>query len=549
MLQRLFFISVLLLTLTPGLPLYAAETDAQITITEYELEDYYRHPRMEEEDRLRGRVFKFQPGLEIITNVDDAEIQFFEERIGKTPWEQNNLPPGAYRVLLERTGYESVEFWVDVRSDRRTVALVTMVQPSGEIILNKLPPGATVSIDRVPLENPSAGIPLKAPAGRCSLTVSAFGWETVQTDVEIPSGGILSWVYNGKRTAFAFSSLKIKPPVLPPGDKRGFTFEWNATSGGSADMRIISPDGLDTAVIPFAVTSASGKIKWAPYTGKDGNETLPDGKYQVVVNGTGYDNRAASAESSFILDSRFKREARPLFSPLPGLFYVPGTAMLPKGIWQASTGAGFHLGGGIPVDIGVRFSPASRFEFSGKFKLTARDPFDTTSIGMDFSSSWRILPKGGPFTMNGALLFSYEGYAGDFGRIPVSPWELSLPGLQLSIPMEYNLKNWNFVLTPSVNLSFLGEDDEDWRFTTPARVSETLGAGVYYENGRFLVGCSGAVRGPDFPGGFLDTKYWAALEGRLDLPADASYLALYAGMDSLESDPTLSMGIEFGVIR
>ena len=93
----------------------AAADDVQISITEYEFEYYRRHPRMEEEDRLRGNVFIFKPGLEIITDIDDVEIRFFEEKTGRTPWEQDNLAAGAYRVGLERTGFEILEFWVTVQ--------------------------------------------------------------------------------------------------------------------------------------------------------------------------------------------------------------------------------------------------------------------------------------------------------------------------------------------------------------------------------------------------------------------------------------------------
>ena len=544
MLEKFSIILLILLTLTlPISVISASESKGKITITEYEHEDYYRSPRMEEEDRLRGKTFQFQPGLEIITDVDDAEIEFFEERMGKTPWEQDNLSPGAYRVRLERTGYEIVEFLVNVRSDRRTVVLVNMGRPTGTLFLTDLPPGAVVTVDRVPVE----GNEITAAAGTHTLKVTAFGWETLQSDIEIPSGGSTRWRYDGGRRSFSLGTLKIRPRALPTRDKRGFTIEWNADSGGSADIRIISPEGRQIANIPFAVSSARGTVDWIP--GNGGSEELSQGKYKVILSGTGYDSSSASSESYLLLDNRFKREARPAYAPLPGLLYAPGSAMLPRGIWQASTGAGVHFGGGIPVDIGLRFSPANRLEFSGKFKLTARDPFDATSIGMDFSTSWRANPMSGPYTVNLALLFSYEGYAADFGRIPSTNPGTSLPGLQFSIPMEYALGNWNFVLSPSVYLAFLGSNPESWQFSGPARVSESLGAGVYYEDGLFLVGASAAIRGPDYPQGFLETTAWYGLEGRFDLPGDASYLAMYTGVRTLNADPVVSLGVEFGVIR
>ncbi len=520
----------------------AAQNDERISIIEYEFEDYIRNRRMEEEDRLRGNDFSFKPGLEIITNIEEVEIRFFEEKIGRTPWEMDNLDAGAYRLSLERTGYEILEFWVSVRNDRRTVVLVNMGEPTGTLILNDLPPGAEVTIDRVPVE----GTRLTAAAGNRSLKVSAFGWETVQSTIEIPSGESLEWRYDGKRRAFELETLKVIPQVLPPGDKRGFQIEWAAASGGSADIRIFTPDGVETAVIPFAVSSSNGRVYWIP-SGDFGD--LPEGKYRVVAGGTGYDTSVDSTETFLYLDSRFKREPRPIYTPLPGLLYAPGSAMLPRGIWQVSTGAGVNIGDGIPVVIGLRFSPASRLEFSGRFTMTARDPFDTTSVGFSFSGSWRANPKSGPYSVNLALLFSYDGYTADFGQIPGTNPGIALPGLQFSVPMEYELGNWNFVFSPSAYLTFLGGDDGEWRFKGPARLAASIGGGVYYENGRFLLGASAAVRGPDYPQGFLDYTVWSGLEGRFDLPGDASYLAAYTGVRTLEADPVFSLGIEFGVIR
>jgi len=547
MIQKIFrILPVFFLPLLQIQGIAAAENRPEITITEYEHEDYFRHPRMEEEDRLRGKTFHFQPGLEIITDVDDAEIEFFEERIGKTPWEQDNLEAGAYRVRLERTGYEVVEFWVTVRSDRRTVVLVNMGEPVGALILHNLPPGAEVTIDRVPVES-SEGSEITAAAGRRILKVSAFGWETVQSDIDIPSGGVNEWRYEGSRTVFQFGEIKVRPRTLPPEDNRGFVFEWHADSAGSADLSIIGPDENLITVIPFAVTEPEGTVSWIP--GKS-RENLSEGQYRAVLRGTGYDSNSSHSETSFQLDGRFRRKPRALYSPLPGLLYAPGTAMLPKGIWQASTAAGINFnGGGIPVDIALRFSPARRLEFSTRFRLTARDPFDETSVGMDFSGSWRATPGNNAFSVNLALLFSYEGYSSDFGRIPGGNPGMSLPGLQFTVPMEYRSGNWSFILSPSLYLFFPGNNPADWQFSGPAGVTESIAAGIYYENNRFLLGASAALRVPDQPQGFLVTSLWTGIEGRIDLPGDASYLALNTGVRTLDGDPLWSIGFEFGVIR
>jgi hypothetical protein len=58
-----------------------------------------------------------------------------------------------------------------------------------------------------------------------------------------------------------------------------------------------------------------------------------------------------------------------------------------------------------------------------------------------------------------------------------------------------------------------------------------------------------ALKSPDYPRGFLNTSLWSGLEGRFDLPGDASYLALYAGVRTLNTEPKADVGVEFGIVR
>jgi hypothetical protein len=529
----------------------ASGEDPSVRISEYKFEEYRRSPRMEEMDRLNGNSFQWQPGLEIITDLYDVEVELFEEKIGRTPWEQNNLRAGAYRVRLTRSGYQTVEFWVTVRSDRRTVAEVVMGKPSGRLSLSAIPPGASVLVDRVPAD--TALVTLSG--GLHSLSVTAFGWEPVQTTVEIPPGGTLEWSYKGSRTPFSISSLRVRPASLPPGDAKGFEIEWSVQSPGSADVRIFSPDGTQAAALSFSIYAPSGTLRWVP--AGSGGTPLPDGGYRVVAAGTGFDGVTDSRETALSLDSRFRRAARLSAAALPGLLYAPGTAMLSAGLWQISTGAGIdvHTGEadepwGIPVYAAARVSPGRRWEMSGRFGITARDPFDTTSIGLSLSGSFRVTPSYGLFSMNTALLFSYEGYAADFGRIPGGNPGTSLPGLQLSVPMELALsRRWFLSASPSVYLTFLGTDPDDWSFSGPARTAGGFSLGGYFEEGGMLAGASAALRTPDLPGGFLDWNLWCGLEGRANLPGDASWLALYAGARVLSGSPVVVSGIEIGILR
>ncbi len=89
---------------------------------------------------------------------------------------------------------------------------------------------------------------------------------------------------------------------------------------------------------------------------------------------------------------------------------------------------------------------------------------------------------------------------------------MALPGLQFSSPMELAFGNWNLILSPSIYLTFLGDQPGEWHFAGTARMVGSLGTGVYYEDGHFLVGFSVAARTPDYPHEYLDWTIWSALD-------------------------------------
>jgi len=536
-----------LCTLSVSFVLDAAE-EARISVNEYEYKAYRRSPRMEELDRQTGRVFTWAPGLEIITDLYDVEVRLFDEDVGRTPWEDDNLPAGAYRVSLSRSGFETVEFWVTLHSGRRSVVFVQMGDSSAHLVLRNLPPNALVLLDRARVE----GNEITVKGGHHSLTVSAFGWESLSTTLTVHPGELRVWNYEGTRRAFGLDEFTIRPKSLPPGDERGFSFSWLAHGAGSGDIRIFAPDGTRAATLPFAITEASGMLSWAPRNPDDSRMMrLEDGRYRAVLLGMGEDGHQVLVNANLDIDSRFKRKARP--RRLPGLLYAPGTAMLPPGTWQLSTGLTFDIGStsassGYPVNTALRLSPLKRWEIGADFGMSARDPFDTTSIEFSVFNAYRISKKAGSVNTNLALLFAYSGYASQFERKPVmnpAPW---LPGFQLLLPTEWALGKWSIVFSPSTYLVFLGSDPDDWSFARPARSTGGLGVGIYYEDEHFLLGASTALRTPDLPKALLEWHLWSGIEGRIDISGGASWLSLFLGVRTLSGDPVISAGIDFGVL-
>lgn len=539
---------------------------ALIETAYYSRDNYVRHPRLKEKDKQSGTARAFQPGLEIICNVDNAEIRFSGEKTGRTPAEWDNIPAGSYKISLERSGYTPCQFRVEVNSDLRTAVTVILQPAESVLILENLPPGARLRVNNTdyPLAEGNA---VSLPAGTNRISVRAFGWETAEDTVNIRAGTENRWTYPGRPAAFNLTVSRTFPRALASDDLKGFRFSWQASAPGTAAVRIVNSSGTVVAEGSLNINSAEGALFWRPGETDISAEAassrkisapagLPEGVYRFVMEGTGRDNTNAGGEALFRLDERFNRSPRPAAYALPGLMYSPGSAMLPAGIWQAGTLVSARLGTGpleifqsVPVSAGFRVSPAARWETGSRFGISARYPLENSSLFFSVYGAWRINSAASPFTANLALMFLYEGVSGSWQQVPDGRGDAELPGLQLTVPMEYSLGQWSLSAAPSLHLFFLGNDSSRRSTALPARLAASLSGGVYLESGRFLAGASFKARSPDFQNSFMNWTLFSGLEGRFDFPEENSYIALSLGMNALNTPLIFIPSLEFGVIR
>ncbi len=508
--------------------------------------DNYRPPPGSSEEK------PFRPGLEIRCNVDDAEVRFSGKKSGRTPSEWDNLPAGSYHVSLERSGYEGLEFWVEVYSGERTVVIAEMQRALGRLVLKSVPEGARIMINKTPITGVTEGGTITVPAGTSRISVTAFGWEDVEDTVTMAAGEQALWEYPGRPAAFRLQIRRVFPRSLPSSDARGFDFFWRASAPGSGRLQIKDASGTTVAERPLEAASPEGVIHWRP---GDGNGPLQDGAYRVVLEGRGADGAPSYAEADLHVDSRFNRNPRPVGAPLPGLMHAPGTAMLPGGVWQAGVNIAPRLGmpnpavfQSVPVCAGFRGSPAERWETGGRFGTGIREPFEDTSLFFSVYGAWRMNARPSFFSGNLALMFLYEAVTGSWLNMPGGTGQAELPGLQLSVPMEFAAGRFSFVATPALHLFFHGPKASERRLALPARAAASLAGGVYHEARSFLLGASVTLRSPDFQGDFLQWTLFGGLEGRLDFPGQGSYLALALGVNALNTPLVFLPSLEFGVI-
>jgi len=119
------FVAFFFLILFTGYYAFAQNTDdPRIEVVMKKTLDYQRPSRLQEEDRKKGVLFKFVPGLEIVTDIDAVKVYLFDIESGRTPYENNDINSGYTRIKLEKPGYKDYTFWVNIKDNYRTTVYI-----------------------------------------------------------------------------------------------------------------------------------------------------------------------------------------------------------------------------------------------------------------------------------------------------------------------------------------------------------------------------------------------------------------------------------------
>jgi len=449
----------------------------------------------------------------LIIRSDPSYAQVFIDGIGRgyTPLILGNLPNGNYSILVRKEGCEDRHIWVRVKENSRLEVSLDLKKVMGQVWVEvKRSPGSPgeAQLALVP-EISSEGITmtgpvLSLPVGYRTITVRAFGWETVSRSVLVNSNFPQRLSVELKPAAFILSRIEVSRRRFNPDNSgslgtTGFGFDVSAPGRGAIRIEDSKGDIVFSKDLgPFRDWSQS--VEWRGETLKDGVQgaVLPDGVYTVYVsvesvpwNNSGTVNREESV--TVTIDSSLDIFPLALSPGVSGLLFSPTPDVLPKGSFQidgvlfvgypwmeTTTGdsADPKLAG-LPFSAGLRGSVLKNLELAGAFNVIP-NPEGTAVIAAAGSVKLALKDMAGAFPLSMAAALSYtwmeEGGVTPFG---------AGTGVQLALPLSWQPRR---VLAMIVSPGILWTGDEGYPSDPVPRA--LVSGGLLFRQPYFTAGVS-----------------------------------------------------------
>lgn len=148
----------------------------------------------------RGRNLLFSPKLEssagrftVHSRPEGAEVFLDGQRVGTTPLELRDIPPGVHQVLLDQKGQAAVLRTVDTTDGSRGQVDVRLPDDGAALVVKTPSSDAVVRLNGVKV---GSGRKVRLPElerGRYTLEVTASGRPTAETRIEVPDNGGAWW--------------------------------------------------------------------------------------------------------------------------------------------------------------------------------------------------------------------------------------------------------------------------------------------------------------------------------------------------------------------
>ncbi|MCK5198397.1 MAG: PEGA domain-containing protein, partial [Spirochaetales bacterium] len=272
------------------------------------------------------------PGLTIRTSPLWCDVYISDSYAGISPVTEL-LPPGNYRITVEKEGYYTATEWVNYTEGDSVEIYIDLEPIIGFLQINTKHSDIKISTGWDKLDSDINELQI----GRHLIEAELFGFEPWQKYVEITENTTTTLSINLTPSSFRFSSLFVNRKAFNPSNPAGLgesRISFDVTTYGTGELEILRADG--ESVLTHIFPSFTENDQGFSWNGKDGyGKKLPDGSYHIVVSGRDLDgNNSELKETEVTIDSSLIIRIRNTFSGVSGTLFCPTPDILPTGSFQ-----------------------------------------------------------------------------------------------------------------------------------------------------------------------------------------------------------------------
>ncbi len=539
------------------LPLFslAAQTIPSEVIEEnyYLSSDYIRSDLFLEQDLIYDRDVDFAQGLELICYQDKVKAEIGDYDTLYTPLDLDNVPSGIYNVQLSKTGFHTIEFQVNISSDKRTSVIVNLKPLTGLLNIKGLPEKAVVYINNHKIDILDDEVAI----GENYIRISAFGYEDFIDILNFK--GESDFIYSPEfiQKDFQLREMTLSRDILWTNDSKSqkiskISIVADAHGKGSISIRRASDNRIvESSDITFE------KPQTDYIFNLDRHASHSDDQYVVTVAGTD-DINSTILEKVILVKQGTKSTWRNNFSGFGGFLFSPTAEILPKSVTQLQTTVSSIFSTDsldnlyTPALFSLRTSFLENLEISIGIGLYVSHLQNETSLDIFASGKYAFINQNDwrGFSMAAGVSLNYNGKISSFGDIPSYDSFAGLTGISLIIPMEYRLGKLSFHLSPEIKISPSIPGTETSGFGDGSLyVWNYFKTAVSLDFGNFSTALSAALQSPLYDGSYNKWPIFLGLDFNTT-PGDTGFsLSLFGGFRYVSGEETeITSGISAGFI-
>lgn len=487
------------------------------------------------------------PGLTIRTSPLWCEVYISDGYAGLSPVTEL-LSSGNYRITVKKEGYYTATEWVSYAEGDSVELKIDLEPIIGFLKINTEHPKIKISTGWDKLDSGMNELQI----GRHLIEAELFGYESLETYIEITENTVTALTINLTPASFRFSSLFVGRKAFNPSNPAGLgesRISFDVSTYGTGELEIFSMNGESVLTHNFpSFTKNDQSFTW---NGRDSyGKKLPDGKYRIVVTGRDPEgNNPEHKETEITIDSSLIIRIRNTFSGVSGTLFCPTPDILPTGSFQLALEGLGHIDAvsgdyRFPVILGTRSVPVKDLEISAQAGVIIQQPADESYI-FSVSAKKAILPGRDykPFELSGTLkgTYLYDMY---------TDTQTNFTGLSTGLTASVSAGPFSLVLTPELTVS-------PFRVTYPSEKNTGFyiwGYGrsaILLDLGSTMIGVSAALRTTTFDEGFsIDYPFSAGVELHWLIPGTGMFITgIVSGEFNTPDDFYINAGGGVGIIN